>query len=134
MNSRLGFIKFFRIKRRRVRIGSIRKNRTQYLKYKEQARTLIKEKIEVFNKIYEFRYGRIAIRNTKSRWGSCSKNGNLNFNYKIVFLPPKLADYLIVHEMCHLKEFNHSKKFWDLVRKAVPDYKELRKELKNIKA
>jgi len=95
---------------------------------------LVKDKIEVFNKIYGLiPLNRIAIRNTKSRWGSCSTKGNLNFNYRIVFLPPKLADYLIVHELCHLKEFNHSKRFWDLVARAVPDYKKLQKELKKIK-
>jgi predicted metal-dependent hydrolase len=117
--------------RRRV-VRRRKGSRVKYLKHKEEARRLVKEKIETFNKIYGFCYGRIAIRNTKSRWGSCSKKGNLNFNYKIALLPPKLADYLVVHELCHLGEFNHSPKFWDLVAKAMPDYKKLRKELRHI--
>jgi hypothetical protein len=110
-----------------------RKNRRAFLKYKEEARRLVRGKLEAFNKIYGLRYGRIAIRNTKSRWGSCSTKGNLNFNYRIIFLPGALSDYLIIHELCHLKEFNHSKKFWNLVAVAAPDYKKLRKELKVVK-
>ncbi len=54
----------------------------------------------------------------------------MNFNYKIVFLPSEVRDYIIVHEICHLKEFNHSRKFWDLVRKVVPDYAEINKKLR----
>ena len=103
------------------------------MKYKEEARALVMEKLMVFGKIYNLFPNRIAIRNTKSRWGSCSKRGNLNFNYRIVFLPPALADYLVVHELCHLGEFNHSPKFWNLVAVAVPDYKKLRKELRNVR-
>jgi hypothetical protein len=64
------------------------------------------------------------------RWGSCSKKGNLNFNYKIALLPQRHSDYVIVHELCHLREFNHSKKFWDLVEQAVPNHRALRTELK----
>ena len=117
--------------RRRVVRHGIRKNRKEYLKLKEQARALVIERIKYFNDFYRFEkpVGRIAIRNTKSRWGSCSKKGNLNFNYKIIFLASKLADYLVVHELCHLKEFNHSQKFWKLVSAAVPDYKKLRNGL-----
>jgi predicted metal-dependent hydrolase len=110
-----------------------RRNRRSYLKYRGEARKLVKEKLEVFEKLYGLKYGRVAIRNTKSRWGSCSTKGNLNFNYKIVFLPPALADYLIIHELCHLKEFNHSVRFWNLVQLAAPDYKKLRKELKGMR-
>lgn len=120
-------------RRRKIRVDGIRKNRAEYLKHKEEARRLVKERIEAINKIYGLRYGRITIRNTRSRWGSCSKKGNLNFNYKIALLPPALADYLIVHELCHIKEFNHSQKFWDLVALALPNYKKLRKELKAVK-
>lgn len=107
-----------------------RGNRKQYEEYKEKARTLAKERLEHFNKFYGFNYGRITIRNQKTRWGSCSKKGNLNFSYRIALLPAHLADYIIVHELCHIGQFNHSKDFWDLVGKMVPDYETCRNELR----
>ncbi len=87
-------------------------------------------KIAQWNAHYGLRVGRVAIRDTKSRWGSCSKQGNLNFNYKIIFLPERIADYIIVHELCHLKEFNHGPEFWRLVAETVPEHKAIRAELK----
>lgn len=93
----------------------------------------MQEKIAYWNTFYNFKFGRISIKNTKSRWGSCSKKGNLNFNYRIVFLSPHLADYLIVHELCHLGQFDHSPKFWNLVSKTVPDHEKCRAELKRWK-
>jgi len=77
-------------------------------------------------KPYNFKINRISIKNTKSRWGSCSKKGNLNFSYKIALLSKDLADYVIVHELCHLGEFNHSKRFWKLVSLTIPNYLELK--------
>lgn len=105
-------------------------NKANYKDYKKQAEVLVKEKINYFNKIYNFSYNHISIKKQKTRWGSCSKKKNLNFNYKIIFLPKNVADYLVVHEMCHLKELNHSKNFWALVKFAIPDYKLLNKSLK----
>lgn len=104
--------------------------RWDYKRYKESARVLVHQRILELNTHYNFKVGRVAIRNTKSRWGSCSKKGNLNFNYKILFLPPHVADYIVVHELCHLKEFNHSINFWNLVAEVVPDHKSIRAELK----
>jgi len=104
--------------------------RSKYLKHKELARALVKSRLEHFNQFHHFKYNRISIRNQRSRWGSCSKQGNLNFNYRIIFLPPLLADYLIVHELCHLKEFNHSRAFWHLVSQTIPRYLMARRELK----
>lgn len=69
------------------------------------------------------RYGRITIRNQVSRWGSCSAKGNLNFNCLLVLCPREVLDYVVVHELCHLKEMNHSKKFWSLVEQICPEYK-----------
>ena len=99
-------------------------------KKREQARKLILARLEYFNKFYNFKISRVSIKNQSTRWGSCSSKGNLNFNYKIIYLKPELADYLIVHELCHLGEFNHSKRFWALVAKTVPSYVEINKKLK----
>jgi len=102
------------------------------LRYKEEARSLVETRAAYFNNFYNHSWNKITIRNQKTRWGSCSKKGNLNFNYKIVFLPPHIADYIIVHELCHLEQFNHSQKFWNLVAQTTPNYLEIRKELKKI--
>jgi len=108
-----------------------RGNRRDYTKYKEVARELVQRRLEHFNthSSYGFAIGRISIRNQKTRWGSCSKKGNLNFSYRLALLPPELADYIVVHELCHLGEFNHGSNFWSLVGKTIPDYKEIRKRL-----
>jgi hypothetical protein len=103
----------------------------EYLAHKAQALALAQERIKHFNQFYGFKFNKINIKNQKSRWGSCSKKGNLNFNYKIVLLAENLADYIIVHELCHLKEFNHSRRFWDLVSQTVPNYLDVRNELKH---
>ena len=105
-------------------------NRKDFLAHKERARALAKDRLAYFNGICNLSYGRISIRNQKTRWGSCSRKGNLNFNYKIVLLPPRHADYIIAHELCHLKELNHSKRFWDLVAELIPDHRAIRAELR----
>lgn len=105
-------------------------SRRDYLTHKEAARQLVHARLAYFNQFYGFQYGRVSVKNQKSCWGSCSKRGNLNFNYRIVMLRPELADYIIVHELCHLGELNHSRQFWNLVVKTVPSYKILRKELR----
>ena len=103
--------------------------RREYLRYKAQARVLIALGVSYFNTFYKFSYKRISIRNQKTLWGSCSRNGNLQFNYKLVHLPKPLSDYIIVHELCHLVEHNHSARFWTLVAKTIPNHKEIRKQL-----
>lgn len=108
-----------------------RRSRRDYAKYKEVARALVQGRLADFNQVYGFTWGRVAIRNQKSRWGSCSKKGNLNFSYRIALLPRELADYVIVHELCHLGEFNHSPRFWALVARACPDHRALRARLRN---
>jgi hypothetical protein len=96
----------------------------------------VRERVEHFMAHYGpyhgITIGKIAIRNQKSRWGSCSKKGNLNFNYKLAFLSPEVRDYIIVHEICHIKEFNHGKDFWALVGEMMPEYKALRKQLRAV--
>ncbi len=108
------------------------RSRKEYLKFKKAAYQLAEKKIREFNEFYKFKYNKITIRNQKTRWGSCSEKGNLNYNYKIALLPEKYADYIIVHELCHLKELNHSYKFWNLVEKTIPDYKKRVKELRGL--
>ncbi len=108
----------------------IKSGKREYLKHKAQALVLAKIKVEQWNKFYNFSYKNVSVKNQKTRWGSCSKRGNLNFNYKIVHLPEALVDYLIVHELCHLKEFNHSRNFWNLVKQTIPDCKNLRAQLR----
>jgi len=105
-------------------------NRADYLARREEARRLVTARLENFNKVYDFKYQAISIRNQATRWGSCSRKGNLNFNYRLLDLPPRVADYIVVHELCHLKEFNHSANFWALVARTLPDYKELRKRMR----
>lgn len=101
-----------------------------YLKYKESALELVRNRIEYFAHKHEYRYNKISIKNQKTCWGSCSRRANLNFNYKVLFLPEKIQDYIVAHELCHLKEFNHSKRFWGLVAQVIPDYLDIKKELK----
>jgi len=101
-----------------------------YLKHKDVALELVKERVEFFNKTYQYSFNKISVKNQKTRWGSCSKKRNLNFNYKVLFLPEHLRDYIIVHEICHLKELNHSQKFWSLVGEVFPNYSEVRRELR----
>jgi len=101
-----------------------------YTKAKKEARKIIQKKIDYFNKWYGFNYEKIFIRKQRTRWGSCSGKNNLSFNVRIIFLPSHLQDYIVVHELCHLKEKNHSSRFWKLVERVMPDYKERRRELK----
>lgn len=115
----------------RVRSLYHTRSRRLYEAHKESARTMVLDRIRHFNTHYGLPIKKIAIRNQKSRWGSCSRKGNLNFNYKLTFLPPELRDYVIVHEICHIKEFNHGRGFWQLVAETVPEYKEMRKQLRN---
>jgi len=105
-------------------------SKADFLKCRQQAQLYIENRIQYFNRPYQFKFNKINIKNQKTRWGSCSKKRNLNFNYKIALLPQHVADYIIAHELCHLVELNHSKKFWSLVGKLVPNYSEIRKELK----
>ncbi len=108
-------------------------NREHYLQHKEAARVFIEERLRILNELhYNFQYKRVSVRTNTSRWGSCSELGNLNFDYRILFLAPPLQDYLLVHELCHLREMNHSSRFWKLVEQAVPQYRDIRAELKQI--
>jgi predicted metal-dependent hydrolase len=113
--------------RRRKRRTSITKH---YLAHKEEARALVLQRLSYWNEFYGFTYKRVAIRNTRRCWGSCTSLKNLNFSYKLLFLPPRLCDYIIVHELCHLKELNHKEQFWKLVAEQLPDYEKRIEDLK----
>lgn len=81
-------------------------------------------RVKYYSDIMEVTYGKITIRNQKTRWGSCSGKGNLNFNCLLMLMPTEVIDYVVVHELCHRKEMNHSKAFWKEVEKVLPNYKE----------
>ncbi len=103
----------------------------EYEYNKNTVRKLVTERVEFFNTFYKFPYNKISIKNQTSLWGSCSRSGNLQFNYKLVYVPERTMDYVIVHEICHLKENNHGPQFWKLVEKMIPDYKTIRRSLRN---
>ncbi len=102
----------------------------EYREYRAQAQAVLTERIIHWNQSYGFGYHRIVIKNQRSLWGSCSKRGNINLNYRLLFLPIELRDYVVVHELCHLKEHNHSPRFWGLVAQALPEYRQARLELR----
>ncbi|WP_455714981.1 M48 family metallopeptidase [Anaerosporobacter sp.] len=99
--------------------------------YKKNARNIIAMRVNQYAKAMGVTYGRISIRSQKSRWGSCSSSGNLNFNWHLVMMPNKILDYVVIHELAHRIEMNHSKEFWDNVSKVCPEYKERKLWLKD---
>lgn len=96
----------------------------------EEALRQIRRLIEIHAPALRVQPGRIAIREQKSRWGSCSDRDNLNFNWKLMLAPPEALEYVVIHELCHLIEFNHSARFWKLVATRMPHYEQPKKWLK----
>lgn len=99
-------------------------------KLADKACTCIPERVAHFAPLVGVTYGRITIRNQRTRWGSCSSRGNLNFNCLLMLTPPEVIDYVVVHELCHRKEMNHSGRFWNEVARILPGYAEQEKWLK----
>ena len=98
--------------------------------YRKEARRRITERAAYFAEKMGVDYGRIAIKAAKTRWGSCSAQGNLNFHWKLILMPPAILDYVVVHELAHRIEMNHSPRFWAQVERILPDYRERRRWLK----
>ena len=96
----------------------------------EQARRDLTERARLFAPRVGVTYGRISIRHQKTKWGSCSSKGNLNFNCLLMLAPEEVRDYVVVHELCHRKQMNHSEAFWAEVERVLPEYRQARKWLK----
>lgn len=114
-----------------VQLPRLRARSKEYEAQVAIARELVTHKLKHLNDLYKFKYGTISIRNQKTRWGSCSAKGNLSFNYRIAHLPDKIVEYLVAHELCHVRHHNHSKQFWNEVARTIPNYKERRTILKS---
>ena len=99
-------------------------------RYRKAAKEYIPARVAYFHQFTGGTYAKIVIRDQKTRWGSCSSNKTLSFNYRLMLAPPQILDYVIVHELCHLKHMNHSPEFWTSVEAVLPDYKTRRKWLK----
>jgi len=99
--------------------------------YKKQAKKYLPTRAMELGKASALTITNISINSAKKRWGSCSASGSINFSWRLIMLPPEVIDYVIVHELAHLKELNHSKKFWDFVEVILPDYKVPKQWLKN---
>lgn len=110
------------------------RTRRSYLRHKEEARRLVHALLLCHAPRRGLRYGKVFVKDLRRNWGSCSERGNLNFNYKLALLPAPLAEYVVVHELCHLAHFDHSPRFWALVESLLPDHRERRKALQRYHA
>lgn len=91
-------------------------------RYRSAARTQFEQRCAYYHQFTGGSYTSVTIRDQKTRWGSCSSRGTLSFNYRLIFAPPAVLDYVVVHELCHLTHMNHSKEFWNMVGSVMPDY------------
>lgn len=124
------FVSFFRIIRRRRRRKAV--GVSAYRKRKEEARDLVHARLAHWRNVHPFEHGSVRIKNQRRAWGSCSSKRNLNFNWRLVVLPLELADYVILHELCHTVHFNHSEQFWALLISLAPDAMESRERLRKV--
>jgi len=98
--------------------------------YKKTAKAIIGERVEYYSKMTGFNYKGVKITSANKRWGSCSRDNSLSFTYKLIMAPLSVVDYVVVHELCHTVEHNHSKAFWGKVQSIIPNYKEAQEWLK----
>lgn len=98
--------------------------------YKKKLGPVLEHRVAYYAQVMGVSYNRVTIRAQKTRWGSCSARGNLNFNWKLILMPLEVLDYVVVHELAHRIEMNHSDRFWVQVEKILPDYQERRRRLK----
>ena len=110
----------------------LKTGKREYERHKTEALAFVTDRVAYWNRFYGFSHGAISVRNQKTRWGSCSKKGNLSFHWRLLSLPAEMADYVIVHELCHLAHFDHSVAFWREVARTVPDHADIRKRMKRI--
>jgi predicted metal-dependent hydrolase len=101
-----------------------------FKKHKKIALEFLTKKVFEMNRLYNFRFTKISVRSSKGRWGSCSSDGALSFNYRLIKIPVELVEYVVAHEIAHLAEHNHGPRFWALVERAIPDYKKRRQALR----
>ncbi len=99
--------------------------------YRVQAAQLMREKADKLGADMGLTYGQLSIRGQKTRWGSCSQKGNLSFNWKLIMAPEPVINYVVIHELAHLKELNHMKRFWQLVGQYCPEWRKHKKWLKD---
>lgn len=107
-----------------------RNDNYHYHQHRESCLSLMQQKVQSWNEIYRFDVTKIYIKQMSTRWGSCTPSGVLNFNYKVLFLPEPLQDYVAVHELCHIGHSNHSSSFWELIARALPDAAESKRQIK----
>lgn len=99
-------------------------------RYRTEARAQFERRVAYYHRITGGHYTSISVRDQKTRWGSCSSLGSLSFNYRLIFAPPIILDYVVVHELCHLTHMNHSRDFWNMVASVMPQYKTYKTWLK----
>lgn len=98
---------------------------------RKKAKEIIAARVKHWAQVLDLEYKRVFVKDQRTLWGSCSGRKNLNFNWRLAAAPLEALDYVVIHELCHLREMNHSKRFWDLVRASCPDYRARRKWLRD---
>ena len=104
-------------------VAELRRLQALENRYRNAAREVFTNRVEYYHRFTGGHYTSITIRDQKTRWGSCSQTGNLNFNFRLILAPLEVLDYVVVHELCHRRQMNHSTQFWQEVAQVLPDYR-----------